>query len=131
MNDNLLPLLRHDAIVDEMLHSEVEKRAAIMKVDEQLNPWIEVAKASKASENIQKSTVTLGDLSLGVYLPVELPPVRPFLVYWDAKTELLVTVSSNHLRAKIEVAAVFSLCETDFQMKPRESCRCLQRLELR
>jgi superfamily II DNA helicase RecQ len=29
VNDNLLPLLRHDAVVDEMLRSELEKRAAI------------------------------------------------------------------------------------------------------
>ena len=44
VNDNLLPLLRHDAVVDELLRSEVEKRASIISVDEQLNPWADVAK---------------------------------------------------------------------------------------
>lgn len=95
VNNNLLPLLRHDPIVDELLWSEVEKRAAIVKVDGQLNPWIEVAKASNASAHIRKSTATLGDLTFGVYLPVDIPPVRPFRVYWDAKTEIIITVSSE------------------------------------
>ncbi|KAG0646281.1 ATP-dependent helicase DCL-2 [Hyphodiscus hymeniophilus] len=111
VNDNLLPLLRHGGIVDELLRSEVEKRAAIMKVEEQINPWIEVAKASKTTGSTRGYGVTLlqepligverteSDSKFCVYLPVELPPVKPFRLYWNAKSEMTVVVSSERLSA--------------------------------
>lgn len=95
VNDNLLPLLRHDAAVDELERSEVEKQAALMDVNEQLNPWVDIAKSWQVSKDIRKAIVTLGDLKFGVYLPVAIPPVAPFRVYWDSKTDILVTVSSG------------------------------------
>ena len=115
VNDNLLPLLRHDAVADDLSRSEVEKRAAIMDVEEQLNPWIEVAQACKHSSNILRCVVSLTDssptpfdcesfrgvekfgsnLKVGVYLPVELPQVKPFQLYWNAMSELSVTISSE------------------------------------
>ena len=95
INDNLLPLLRHDAAVDELLRSEVEKRAAIMSVEEQLNPWVDIAKAWGSASDIRKAIVTLGDLRFGVYMPAAIPPVAPFRVYWNSKTEIQVTISQE------------------------------------
>jgi dsRNA-specific ribonuclease/ERCC4-related helicase len=117
VNDNLLPLLRHDGVADDQSRSEAEKRAAIMNVEEQMNPWIEVAKACKPSGNTLRRVVSLTEsspstfgqncessrgverfgmnLKVGVYLPVELPPVKPFQLYWNAMSEMSVTISSE------------------------------------
>ena len=118
ISDNLLPLLRHDAVIDELFRSEVEKRAAIMEVKEQMNPWVEVAKARH--DNTWKSVLTLKELvsndfelasgafgqakgfgsemKAGIYLPVTLPPVKPFPLYWNLKSEVSVTVSHDNLQ---------------------------------
>jgi dsRNA-specific ribonuclease len=106
VNDNLLPLLRHDAVVDELLRSEVEKRASIISVDEQLNPWVDVAKTWGGSGDIQKGIVTLGDLNFGVYLPVAMPLVAPFQVYWDSKTQTLVTICPETTRPNETLAKI-------------------------
>ena len=121
VNDNLLPLLRHEAATGEQFQSEVEKRAAIMMVEEQIDPWIEVASAGNGKSH--KSVVTVTDLppsdaemadrpseelnrsdselKVGVYLPVALPPVQPFRLYWNTKSDLSVTVSSDWLLADL------------------------------
>lgn len=95
VNDNLLPLLRHDAIEDELTMSTVEKRASIVIVHEQLNPWIEIARAWTKSEDsnveLYQATITVGTLDIQTYLPIPIPDISPFQVYWDANTELLVT----------------------------------------
>ena len=38
VNDNLLPLMRHDPVADELTKSAVETRSSIVTVKEQLNP---------------------------------------------------------------------------------------------
>jgi hypothetical protein len=99
INENLLPLLRHDVVTDELTSSMVEKRAAIVNVREQLNPWIETAGAWEMSEHpnaeLHQATITVGDLDIQTYSPIPIPDVSPFHIYWDAKTDLLVTCSKS------------------------------------
>jgi hypothetical protein len=94
VNQNLLPLLRHDAAANELLSSAVEKRASIINIDEQLNPWIDVARAWNVSKRIPMSVITTGDLEIGIYLPVEIPPITPFRLFWDSRTEILYIIES-------------------------------------
>jgi hypothetical protein len=98
INDNLLPLLRHDPLTDELTSSAVEKRASIVSVREQLNPWNEMARAwEKLEESAQlhQATISVGNLDMQTYLPVSIPDLSPFHVYWDADTTFLVVVSRN------------------------------------
>ena len=91
VNDNLLPLLRGDAILDELTSSAVETRASIMVVHEQYNPWAEIAKAWHLSD-IHQFTLQFGELGVRVHLPVLLPAMKTFMVYWDLETEIPVRV---------------------------------------
>lgn len=119
VNEHLLPLLRHDSIIDELTSSAVEKRASIMSVNEQLNPFIDVAKAWKISRIIRKSVLTLGDMRADMYLPVDMPPVAPFRAYWDAKNAIVATVSSESLLADADTLSkaaedTWSMLEASF-----------------
>ncbi|RDL39000.1 uncharacterized protein BP5553_03340 [Venustampulla echinocandica] len=96
VNEHLLPLLRHDVDVTELTSTRVEKQASIMSVDELYNPWIDVAKAWNehgqcGSVSLRQSTVGIGGLEIEAYLPVEIPFVKPFKLYWDRETEVTVT----------------------------------------
>lgn len=93
VNDNLLPLLRHDPIVDDLLSTAVETRASLMIVNEQLNPWIDIAKLWRASGNIQKSTVTCDNLKMSLFLPKP-HHIRPFKIHWDSKTEFPISIEN-------------------------------------
>lgn len=95
VNDNLLPLMRHDAEADDLMSSTIDKRASIMKASEQLDPWAAVAKAWSEKDNIRQMTVRVDDLEMEIFLPVDLPPIDPFRLYWDAQTELLVETSTK------------------------------------
>jgi dsRNA-specific ribonuclease len=95
VNQHLLPLLRHDAHLDELTSAPVETRASIMIVNEQMSPWVEVAKAWKSLLNIQQFTIKFGDLEVLSYLPIELPEIAPFTVYWDTNREISVKVQSE------------------------------------
>lgn len=100
INDNLLPLLRRDEVVDELMTSAVETRASLMVVNEQLNPWIDVARAWQVAD-LERSqcTITLGNTTLQMFLPVSIPFMKPFTLYWDAQTELVVTPSKVFTQA--------------------------------
>jgi len=95
VNENLLPLLRHDAVLDELTSSAVETRASIMLVNEQLNPWIGIAKEWKSSPDVRQFTIQLGDLKVHSYLPIKLPPITPFKVYWDSNTVLSLSLQED------------------------------------
>lgn len=94
VNNNLLPLLRHDPDTDELTSSDVEKRASTVSVSEQLNPWLEVARKWEMSrDNIYQATVTIGEVEMTTWLPIAIPQVSPFETYWDTETTLQVTIS--------------------------------------
>jgi dsRNA-specific ribonuclease len=94
VNDNLLPLLRHDSIADKLTESAVETRASIVTVKEQLNPWIDIAKAWKVVDDtnsgVHSSIITIDSLDTLIHLPVPIPIVPPFRIFWDSTTEFLV-----------------------------------------
>jgi hypothetical protein len=97
ISDNLLPL-RHDPVTDELTSSTVEKRASIVSVREQLNPWNEVARAWEKlgdSAELNQTTITLGDLGIQAYLPTPIPEVSPFYIYWDAASQKEVCTSAS------------------------------------
>lgn len=100
INDNLLPLLKRDEVVDELMTSAVETRASLMVVNQQLDPWIVAAHAWRAGDmELSQCTITVGNLVLQVFLPVNIPAVKPFTLYWDAKIELVVTPSKAFSQA--------------------------------
>lgn len=91
VNDNLLPLLRHDPIADDLMSFAIETRASLMMVNDQSNPWVKIAELSVGTPNMYHSTIICNGVELAMFLP---KPhfVRPFKVYWDAKTEFMVHV---------------------------------------
>jgi hypothetical protein len=109
ISDNLLPLLRHDPVTDELTSSTVEKRASIVSVRDQMNPWIEVARAWEKlgdSAELYQTTINVGDLVIQTCLPVSTPDVPPFHVYWDAETSFLVVVSSSTSKTKTKLSSL-------------------------
>ena len=90
VNDNLLPLLRHDESIDELTAAAVDTRPSIMVVNALINPWIDVAKAWRDSQSkkiIYTSTVISDNLEVKLLLPVKIPDIKSFPIYWDANTE--------------------------------------------
>lgn len=88
VNDNLLPLLKRDEVVDAMLTSAVETRASLMDVNQQVNPWIAIAHSWGVTDEVFTCDITVGALKLQLYLPVMAPRLKPFKIFWDAQTEL-------------------------------------------
>ncbi|KAE9375393.1 P-loop containing nucleoside triphosphate hydrolase protein [Stipitochalara longipes BDJ] len=93
VNDNLLPLLRHDSITNELPLSATEKQASILNVREQLSPWYHIARAWEKSggTEVQQVIITVGDWDIQGYLPISIPEIPPFKLYWDVSTVFLVT----------------------------------------
>ncbi|TVY48374.1 Dicer-like protein [Lachnellula occidentalis] len=92
VNDHMLPLLRHGVDVDDLLSSKVETRASLMTVKDQLNPWIGVAQVRKAKGHLVPYEMTIGELKINMYLPLELPTMPPFQLFWDSQTEVTVKI---------------------------------------
>ncbi|TVY20766.1 Dicer-like protein 2 [Lachnellula arida] len=90
VNDHMLPLLRRGVDVDDLLSSKVETRASLMTVKDQLNPWIGVAQVRKALGHLVPYELTIGELMIHMYLPLELPTMPPFQLFWDSQTEVTV-----------------------------------------
>ncbi|KAG9246750.1 hypothetical protein BJ878DRAFT_539949 [Calycina marina] len=95
VNDNMLPLLRHDDATDNLLTSAVEERASIISVDEQRNPWIDVASAW-INPNLQHSTMYFNDIAISIVLPVPILTSLNFQLYWDSQTEFSVSIAESH-----------------------------------
>jgi hypothetical protein len=108
ISDNLLPLLRHDQVTDELTSSTAEKRTSIVSVRNQMNPWNEVARAWEKLEDgaeMYQTTINVGDLVIQTCLPVSTPDVSPFHVYWDANTSFLVVISSSTSKTTTELSS--------------------------
>jgi dsRNA-specific ribonuclease len=96
VNDNLLPLLPHDSVTDELISSSVEKRASIVNVREQLNPWVEIARAWQSSEGtVYEAKITVGELQMKTWLPTPVPKFSPFHAYWNAETTFTISLSTS------------------------------------
>ncbi|KAM3074333.1 Dicer-like protein 2 [Clarireedia jacksonii] len=99
INDNLLPLMVHDELIDELTSRPVDTRASIVTVKDRMNPWVEVAQVWKQHEGsygiASISVVTLDGLEMVLCLPTRLPYIPPLKLYWDTNTEFVVNFSNN------------------------------------
>ncbi|KAF7874021.1 hypothetical protein EAF04_002693 [Stromatinia cepivora] len=99
VNDNLLPLMVHDKVIDELTSKPVDTRASLLEVKERLNPWLDVARAWQEAEHnpgiVRTSVMSLDDLKMELCLPIEPPAIPPLKLYWDANTEFSVEFTND------------------------------------
>jgi hypothetical protein len=78
----------------------MEKQDSIIEVQEQFNPWPGVARAWENKEKIQQHVLTLKDeagltkCKIEMLIPVNLPNMKPILLYWDTSHEWQLEVGS-------------------------------------
>lgn len=99
VNDNLLPLMVHDKVIDELTSKPVDKRASILNVKELLNPWHDIARAWKEAEHhpgiVRTSLMSFDGLKMELCLPIEPPSIPPLKLYWDVNTEFSVEFTND------------------------------------
>ena len=92
VNKNLLPIKESDLLRD------IEQRAGIAKVREQFDPWPLVAQAWRDDAPLSRRRVTISSQGGGarveveLVLPVEVPYMGQFVLYWDHHESWLVTM---------------------------------------
>jgi dsRNA-specific ribonuclease len=92
VNDHLLPLNFTES------SKYMEKQDSIIEVHEQFNPWPGVARAWESKERLQRRVLTLKDeygltkCKVEMLIPVNLPDMKPILIYWDASTEWRIEI---------------------------------------
>jgi dsRNA-specific ribonuclease len=108
VDDHLMPLLRYDAIQNEFA-SGVEKRPSIVNASAQVDPWLEIATAlyNRADERpVWRYVVTVEDAnnqvlsSAEMVLPIAFDGIHHLRLYWDADTEMRVTVNPPTLDSR-------------------------------
>lgn len=109
VNENMLPLMRHGIDVDELTSSKVETVASLKTVSEQLNPWIRVAQCRNNLGRVVHYQVIVGELVINMFLPVELPPIPQFPLFWSRRTTMMVktklyngVAEGNYQKAPVE-----------------------------
>lgn len=96
VNDHLLPSLVHDDLLAELRASPTDTRAALVKVHEQLNPWVEVAKEWKSdSVQLHQSTIKFDGVEITMLLPILIPQLPPIEVQWDSTSEFSVHITAR------------------------------------
>lgn len=91
ISDNLLPLKR-ECSLDVEFQAAVETRLSVIKIREQINPWIAIAKFwSVGPDVIYRSTINFEGHDIDLYLPAPIPKIPPFKVYWDENTEIIIS----------------------------------------
>ncbi|KAK6597748.1 RNase3 domain-containing protein [Botrytis cinerea] len=99
VNDNLLPLMVHDKVIDELTSKPVDTRASLLEVKERLNPWIDIARAWKEAEHhagiVRTSVMIFNGMKLELCLPIDPPAIPPLKLYWDADTEFFVDFTND------------------------------------
>ncbi|KAF7895452.1 uncharacterized protein EAF01_009414 [Botrytis porri] len=99
VNDNLLPLMVHDKVIDELTSKPVDTRASFLEVKERFNPWIDIARAWQEAEHhagaVRTSVISFNGMKLELCLPIEPPAIPPLKLYWDSDTEFLVDFSND------------------------------------
>lgn len=99
VNDHLLPLLERDSdVADES--SAVEKRAGLIEVGDQLNPWRTVARNWEAATalptvNIDISSHGEPPLQMVMIMPESCPAIADFPLYWDHVTRVTVSLKAG------------------------------------
>ncbi|KAF7927096.1 hypothetical protein BELL_0782g00030 [Botrytis elliptica] len=99
VNDNLLPLMVHDKVIDELTSKPVDTRASLLEVKERLNPWVDIARAWQEAEHhagiVRTSVMSFNGIKLELCLPVEPPAIPPLKLYWDSDTEFFVDFTND------------------------------------
>ncbi|CAD6442536.1 bfe48028-85c3-4dec-9829-fa7c77296083 [Sclerotinia trifoliorum] len=99
VNDNLLPLMVHDKVIDELTSKPVDTRASLLEVKERLDPWLDVARAWQEAKNnpgiVRTSVMSLDDLKMELCLPIEPPPIPPLTLHWDSSTKFSVEFTND------------------------------------
>jgi len=118
VNDHLLPLLERDSdVVDGS--TPVEKRAALIEVADQLNPWRTVAHKWEEATKMQTASIDISKfgeppLQMVMIMPQSCPKMAEFPLYWDQTTRLTVSLritensvyALNHLSQASKVSAL-------------------------
>lgn len=99
VNRNLLPVHMSDLVPGP------EARDGMADVSEQMNPWIDIShKWQRADRSLFHRRLSLTNqvesmsVEIDVVLPVEIPQMEPFTIYWGASSEWTVTMSASHRR---------------------------------
>lgn len=104
LNDNLMPLWRYEEAVFGELAKTIEKQPSLVIVSGQMNPWLEVAQAwdGPMGECVLKTTLlTITNerdsttFEMTMILPIAIPQLPPIRLYWDVKTEEVVTCNPS------------------------------------
>ncbi|QSZ33077.1 hypothetical protein DSL72_002662 [Monilinia vaccinii-corymbosi] len=99
VNDNLLPLMVHDRLIDELTSKPVDTRPSLLMVKEILDPWFDITRAWKEAEQdpkiVRTSIMSLDGLNMELCLPIEPPAIPPLKLYWDSKTEFSIEFTND------------------------------------
>ncbi|KAI9675092.1 MAG: Dicer-like protein 2 [Caeruleum heppii] len=116
VDDHLLPLLRYDSTQDE-LGGVSEKRPAIVKVSSRFNPWIAVAQLWESKTDLYSTQITIrkGDqvhAEMFIDLPLILPVVSTFTLFWNAFSILEVEIADSTSHSRRHKSWISSRCST-------------------
>jgi hypothetical protein len=101
INHHLLPIRERELL------KEVEPRAGMAPVREQLNPWPLIAQAwrDNAAVSRRELTITSHDgaahLAFELGLPVPVPYMKQFVLHWDHKSSWLVKMEPGSEKARV------------------------------
>jgi dsRNA-specific ribonuclease len=95
VNDNLLPLTKEAA--ENMEKFTIEARPSMASVPRRLNPWIPLANKWLEVSQLYSSVVELTGtdntkLQMEMFLPLRLPSVPEFNLYWNRNTKFRVSL---------------------------------------
>ncbi|KAJ4307182.1 Dicer-like protein 2 [Collariella sp. IMI 366227] len=95
VNRHLLPIREDDLL------KEIEPRMGMATVGEQMNPWPMVAKAWRNGVTTEGRRVTVSSgevkVELEIVLPVEVPYMDEFELYWDHKSSWVVRMKDGEV----------------------------------
>jgi hypothetical protein len=93
VNENLLPLkmTKNEDI-------EIETRPSLVETSEQFNPWRSVCESWQRTSNLIHSTISFHEaggkeLQMCLTLPVNIPQIRPFNLFWNDQVNFTVSIN--------------------------------------
>ncbi|KAK3293477.1 uncharacterized protein B0H64DRAFT_444730 [Chaetomium fimeti] len=116
VNRNLLPIRETDLLKD------VEQRAGLATVREQFNPWPLVAQAWQDGVPVSRRRVTVSRhdesarAELELALPVTIPTMEPFNLYWSHTSSWLIRMDSDTPMSSVTVESQADHTSTLFSM---------------
>jgi dsRNA-specific ribonuclease len=98
LTDNLLPFGR-----ERMVEADAQEDIpSIVEIQAQFNPWVELANAWAQPDFNQiylfiqpHNKRKEGELRMVLTVPLPIPPIRPFTLYWDSETTFTASLGSS------------------------------------